>query len=496
MPAPPAPQLPRVNYIGQQSRFSNWGRRDPQEYQELLSDASGSAQDGNVTVDCRFLFSKTRWGTFENHDSHGGIIYMNLTINHPRNHMLEEAVVSVTLEDEPTSKKPFIRSVEIKNECYGPKHLIGPEITAETVKNWMFGPSVEAVGMGASLGELGNTVTQPRTSWWNFSCTPKSAPGSPQYTTLKWSMVPNTLAYTADYPASIQTAFAFSHSNKPFTLRVDVDATLEHRHKRFKARLKGKHKRSPLMLLFELNGKTTHREQILDCAMSLDQEMTRLACQTKQVQVFPRVSSVDLLESDASSQIETNSGGNHPSSIKQEPHLEASLQAKLQQNHAALLNSGTIQPKHEEKLTDKSTHTPLKEPPNIHFDTTSGAIADDHIPTSTPPTLPPTNLPVSPPIVTTVDDVSLEEVAEALQKIALWMLFWIVRMLRMPLLIKPVSRSTHDTTSSPSASSSSTSSSSSTAKVSPSATHTAQLTIAAPVEHSRPTQPQLQPLNT
>lgn len=59
-----------------------FGRQDLREYQKVDRNVSvGNSEIGGVSVDCRFNFSKTRWGLIE--DQPGGIFYMDLTINQP-----------------------------------------------------------------------------------------------------------------------------------------------------------------------------------------------------------------------------------------------------------------------------------------------------------------------------------------------------------------------------------------------------------------------------
>lgn len=289
-------------------RARKFGRNDLQERQNISRDVSiGNSEIGGVSVDCRFIFSKTRLGVLENENEPGGIIYMDLAINQPSKWRLREANISIILDDAPMLDRRSAekrnspeKSVEFFQDCYGPKHLVGPELVAEATRNYKFGPQVEAMGFGGSLGEFGSNITQTRTSWWDFQGASKPANAKAhQYTKLTWTMCPNPEAYTTDHPTKFATAFAFSHSYQPFLLRVEIDGKLRHRHQQYKDKAIGlftKAKREkPIMLLFKLDSKDLHTSSILDQARNLETEMAKVACQRQSTEVSPRVSSAELL---------------------------------------------------------------------------------------------------------------------------------------------------------------------------------------------------------
>jgi len=397
----------------------NFGRQDLKEYDALSTDISvGNSEIGGVSVDCRFLFSKSRLGVLRDKEHHGGIIYMNLSINQPLDWSLREANISVILEDAPSadsrrSDRRMSRgeSVEILNEYYGPKSLVGPETTAETTKSYNIGPQVDVAGFGGSMGEIGSSVTQPRTSWWNFSGTPKTAnaSSSSKYTILTWTMSQNTLANSAEHPAKIQTAFAFSHHYQPFLLRVEIEGKLRHLHHRCKDKTiglftKAKREKS-MLLLFKLGDEDRHEEQILEHAKALEAEMTRAACEAKIIEVNPRISSDDFFASKSAAQDHrpksdlhaVEKAGNVAVDINAQPDKRADeITNRLQIAHTALMNMGTSQP------------LPALFPPD--------AINRENVETSSPG-----------------NEVSREEIAEALQQmptLAWWMMAVLFRVLR------------------------------------------------------------------
>ncbi|KAL1601417.1 hypothetical protein SLS60_006330 [Paraconiothyrium brasiliense] len=287
------------------ARAGNFGRHDLREYQDLDGNVSvGNSEIGGVSVDCRFNFEQTRWGVIENKS--GGIFYMDLTINQPLDWRLREATVSVILEDLRRPKTirldnhiPHDVSVALDTEFYGPKSLVGPELSVEKTKSYNIGPHIEAAGFGGSLGEFGSSVTLPRTSWWNFHGTPRTARNSSKrYTILTWVMSQNALAYSAEHPAKFETAFTFYHKYDPFSLRVEIDGKLRHLHHKFKDKSIGifsKAKREkPLILVFRFEPGAAFKEQLIRPARLLESDMAKLACQRKHVEVCQRTSTASL----------------------------------------------------------------------------------------------------------------------------------------------------------------------------------------------------------
>ncbi|KAF2828678.1 hypothetical protein CC86DRAFT_438059 [Ophiobolus disseminans] len=143
------------------------------------------------------LVFKSKLGVLRNASHPGGILYMNLSINQPLDRSLREAVVSVILEDAPTTvtrqqerRTSSGGSVELLEEFYGPKCLVGPRTTAEMTKSYNIGPQMDMAGASARIGEYGSSVSQPRTAWWNFNGTPRTAnaSSSSKYTILTWKM--------------------------------------------------------------------------------------------------------------------------------------------------------------------------------------------------------------------------------------------------------------------------------------------------------------------
>ncbi|KAJ4347842.1 uncharacterized protein N0V89_009212 [Didymosphaeria variabile] len=397
------------------ARAGNFGRHDLREYQDLDGNISvGNSEIGGVSVDCRFNFERTRWGVIE--DKSGGIFYMDLTINQPLDWRLREATVSVILEDlrTPQTKRADKKthhdvSVALDTEYYGPKSLVGPELSVEKTKSYSIGPQVEAAGFGGSLGEFGSSVTLPRTSWWNFHGTPQTASNSSKrYTILTWVMSQNALAYSAEHPAKIETAFTFFHKYKPFSLRVEINGKLRHIHHKFKDKSIGlfskAKKEKPLILVFRFDPGAAFKEQLLHHAKLLESDMAKLACQRKHVEVSQRTSTARLSneETPQEGQSIPITRSTSPAGPAVSNNINITLQAgqdelitQLLRVHTALLNNDSL------KVSPDVPREPLRI--NNHLDV--------------PPSL-------------AVGDVPREEIVADLQKLpasAQWLLAFLVR---------------------------------------------------------------------
>jgi hypothetical protein len=415
-PAQTADPPPKIKYAGLHRSYNlrsrKFGRHDLKEYYELSKDISiGNSEIDGVSVDCRFIFSKTRLGILQDKDHPGGIIYMNLTINQPSEWRLKEATVTVILKDKtpaPASRRlPSMASVEILEECYGPKALVGPIITAETTKDYTLEPSLEAFGFGGGLGGLGKSTTQPRTAWWNFNGTPKPADSSSsQYTTLHWTMSHNSLAYTSDAPPKIQTAFAFSHSYQPFLLQVKIDGKIRHLHRKCTMAIGAFKKPNSMCLLFEFDQNKKYEAHILDHARGLEDEMAKAACEEKAIEIQPRVSSANLTTQQTASDNQLPPSTTTRSAVDNNstddtglppPPDQSEIAAQLQAAHKTLMNINNPQ------IVPDITKTPIK----------VQKVADE---------------------TSSVDDLSRDEIAEALQQmptLAWWMIAILLRILRV-----------------------------------------------------------------
>ena len=169
-----------------------FGRHDAGEYRDLSSNISiGRSKIEGVSIECEFIFSKTRLGMLG--DRPGGILYMDLTIEQPKDWGLQEANVSVILEDEtrPEQSRQARRrtankeSLVMMEQYFGPEHITSRETTAEMKRGYNFTPQAQVGGIGASVGGFEKSVTQPLTSCWTFYGTHKKANASQQFTELK-----------------------------------------------------------------------------------------------------------------------------------------------------------------------------------------------------------------------------------------------------------------------------------------------------------------------
>jgi hypothetical protein len=375
-------------------RNRRFGRHDLKECYEISDDFSvGSSEIGGVSVDCRFIFSKTRLGVLQDKDHPGGIIYMNLTIKQPPDWRLREANISVLLKDKDAAfsshRSPSKASVAIFRECYGPKTLTGPKLTAETTQHDEINPSVEALGFGVTVGSTGRVTSQPRTAWWNFDGRAETVQNSsPNYTKLHWTMSPNTLAYTSDAPSKIQTAFAFSHNYRPFLLQIEIDGKIRHLHRKLKDRAIGVFRKEPIKcLLFEFDPDKKYEAQIFEQAMGLKEEMEEAARKEKAVKIDPLGSSDDLF---AQQNVDTT--GLPP------PPDQSKVIVQLQSVHMAVMN-----------YTNTGTLPDVSNAPTPNFQVKKGTGGTE-----------------------TVDGASREEITQALQQVP--NLPWWIRIILLSIL--------------------------------------------------------------
>jgi hypothetical protein len=331
---------PQIKHAELHRSLRKFGRHDLKEHYELFNDCSlGSTDIGGVSVDCKFVFSKTRLGVLRDETYPGGIIYMTLTINQPSEWRLKEATISVILKDKASalgvqsaSRRARNReSVEIWKDCYGPKELKGDKTAVEIEKNLNAEPFVETVGVGVGLGNASKSSKETRTARWNFVGTAKPADAtSSQYTTLQWTMSHDSLAHSCDAPARIQTAFAFSHNYQPFILRVKIDGKMRHLHRKYKEMVIGSlHKRPPMCVLFEFKDDKKYDANILDHAEGLNDEMMKAADKEKTFEIQPQTVPVDAVAEE--------------DTIYPPPPDQSGTIARLQATYPNIINLNSVQ---------------------------------------------------------------------------------------------------------------------------------------------------------
>lgn len=218
-------------------RNRKYGSNDYERFDHLAtSQASlGSAKFGKVRVDCRFLFTKSKWGVMGKHETPAGIVYLDLTFHEPKGCRLHSATVTVTLDDRDMELSSVIRPRSWSSmgpvqmtDCYGPKCFVGPDKSVQKKKIIRFNPSIDAAGFGGSLVDFCGESSFTSSSRWRFSS--HLIPGENRdwtYESIQWELSENDIEREAAHSDTIHTAFAFQHGKQPFFMKVDVDGHLK-----------------------------------------------------------------------------------------------------------------------------------------------------------------------------------------------------------------------------------------------------------------------------
>ena len=248
-----------------------YGPVEFQRFDHLVASQAriGSGTLDKVKVNCKLLFSKTKWGTLGagspafSTEAPAGIMYMDLDFDQPKDCKLSSATVTVTLDDQapevayfrsrnrqsyprrlsPTTAKGVDRSfaqvgcpVQI-TDWFGPKAITGGERNVEVTDYLSVKPTVGFANI--SLGGMGyekeSTKTKP--SRWTFSGRTIAGNGGRKdgyssgndflYKGLRWTLTENDLEPQAAHSAVMHTAFAFVHSGEPVLLRVQIEGKLK-----------------------------------------------------------------------------------------------------------------------------------------------------------------------------------------------------------------------------------------------------------------------------
>ncbi|KAF4948980.1 hypothetical protein FGADI_9265 [Fusarium gaditjirri] len=228
-----------------------FGRYEPfQRFDHLSSGHAsvGSKSVGKMTVDCRFLFKKSRWGVLGESQFPAGILYLDLNFGPPQGCKVKTATVTVTLDDSDECLRSLTsddRDLYHNSNCslemtgyFGPQPLLGEERSTEFRRTMRMAPEVQAMGFG--LGGIGGESEKvfKGSSRWNFMGQVLAGKRPSSYKTLKWYLTDNELESQAFRSSCVHTAFAFQHSGKPFLMRVDIEGRLEKWNHRIKNKLK------------------------------------------------------------------------------------------------------------------------------------------------------------------------------------------------------------------------------------------------------------------
>ncbi|EON99116.1 hypothetical protein UCRPA7_5327 [Phaeoacremonium minimum UCRPA7] len=227
------------------------GRYDFKRFDHASSTAVSIANEtiGKVTVDIKFLFRRSQWGTLGQDENPAGILYMDLNFTQPVGHKLTSATIQVTLDDDDVAldhyRDPALldsgRPVQI-TEWYGPKQFGGPTKMAHKQRTINLTPEANVLGNGG--GGLGVNFNKSfvHTSKWTFQGSLHPGPTGPSwaYRRLKWDMTENDLEKHPDHANKVHTAFAFENSGQPFLMKVQIDGELEKIGSRLKDKVKKK----------------------------------------------------------------------------------------------------------------------------------------------------------------------------------------------------------------------------------------------------------------
>ncbi|KAF5024853.1 hypothetical protein F66182_3092 [Fusarium sp. NRRL 66182] len=227
------------------------GRYEPFRRFDNLSSGHasvGTKQVGKMTVDCRFLFKKSRWGVLGENQFPAGIVYLDLNFGPPQGCRLKNATVTVTLDDEDECLVYYERSTNRlyhesgcpvqMTDWYGPKQLVGEEKSTESKRTMRMTPEVHGMGAGVSGLGVESEKTVKASSRWTFNG--QLLPGKETWTykTLRWDLTDNELESQAFRSSCVHTAFAFEHSGQPFLMKVEIKGKLEKWNHRIRSRLK------------------------------------------------------------------------------------------------------------------------------------------------------------------------------------------------------------------------------------------------------------------
>ncbi|QSZ37792.1 hypothetical protein DSL72_008891 [Monilinia vaccinii-corymbosi] len=196
---------------------------------------------GKVGVSCQFKLSKSKWGVLGETENPGGVIYMSLGFDQPKDCRLSTATVSITLEEieQEDDRGRRLSNISISHglritDRYGPKQLFGKERFMSVKKNIRLTPNINIFGNGA--GGVGRDTAKEvvLSSRWVFNRRLKPAAHPTQkgrhtavYRTLEWVLTESDFEQHAAHSNMIHTAFAFEHEGKPFYIEVDDKGKLQ-----------------------------------------------------------------------------------------------------------------------------------------------------------------------------------------------------------------------------------------------------------------------------
>ncbi|KAI0016951.1 hypothetical protein F4780DRAFT_632664 [Xylariomycetidae sp. FL0641] len=289
-----------------------FGKYDFERFDHLSPEQAsiGGGLIGKVHVDCRFLFSKSRWGVLGGDNNPAGIVYLDLHVSQPEGCRLRNVTITVTLDDEDEQLQCFQKSGSTMKygpvqltPWYGPQYLTGQPRHALVGSKNSLTPYIEAGGM-VGVGGIGkeSQTLRIKESRWTFRGHQRPARGGFGYKVLRWELTENGFEEQPTRRDTMHTAFAFQHNRRALFMRVEVSGRLEsvsdqilYKFKRFPASRKNRDRGVTTLINFV--SKSTSRQppdQHLDeLAVGLDRAMQEANLQQVSTEI-PRARATSL----------------------------------------------------------------------------------------------------------------------------------------------------------------------------------------------------------
>ncbi|KAJ4290167.1 hypothetical protein N0V88_006676 [Collariella sp. IMI 366227] len=202
----------------------------------------GRGSIGKVQVDCRFMFTQSRWGVIGRSRNPGGIIFLDLDFHQPADCKLESATVIVTLADNENSVAPKDSRQSLCpirfTDYYGPRSIRGEESVVQTKKVKNGTPEVQLFGYGLGGFGLNKEKAILTKNRWDFSGHIDGTNGCAWYNSLRWELKENSLEWQPTHSNVFHTAFAMEHNAEKFYMTVQVSGKLARLSERVKHRLR------------------------------------------------------------------------------------------------------------------------------------------------------------------------------------------------------------------------------------------------------------------
>jgi len=254
-------QLTRPILMRKEGR--GYGRCDYERFDNVTTSHvnAGRGKIGEVEVDCRFFFTKSRWGylgsDYGSTKTPGGIIYLDLDFHQPSDCRLRAASVQVTLTDQEGDRprsgprmNQTMRPVKFTSH-YGPRHMRGAERPMHQRRVKHLTPHIEVMGQGAGGLGVSSEKTLITTSRWNFSGHLGSTKGSNWDNKLKWVLEENFLEDQSHHSNVIHTGFALEHNATRFFMTVEVTGKLVRTRDQIRQSLKFRDEEKAVTIKFE-----------------------------------------------------------------------------------------------------------------------------------------------------------------------------------------------------------------------------------------------------